>query len=69
MLAVGTATSALPIKSITRKSKNEKISFAGAEDGAPGPVCVQLSKFIRDVQQGKREDEYGWLSLVKEPML
>jgi branched-chain amino acid aminotransferase len=68
VLAAGTAAALLPIKSITMKSKNEKISFAAAET-EPGPVCVQLLETLRGIQQGKLEDKQGWLYKVEKPFL
>jgi branched-chain amino acid aminotransferase len=68
VLAAGTAAALLPIKSITMKSKNDKITFAAAET-EPGPVCVKLLETLRGLQQGKLEDKQGWLYKVERPVL
>ena len=67
VLAAGTAAALVPIRSITMKSKDEKITFAVAET-EPGPVCVKLLETLRGIQQGKLEDKQGWLYEVEKPV-
>jgi branched-chain amino acid aminotransferase len=55
----------VPIKSITSRSQNDKITYLSGEE--PGPVCVKLLTTLKGVQQGKVEDKWGWLDHVKEP--
>ena len=68
VIAAGTAAALLPIKSITMKSKNDKINFTAA-DTEPGPVCAKLLETLRGIQQGKLEDKHGWLYKVERPAL
>lgn len=65
VLAVGTAGTLVPIQSITRKSTNDVFSFNGGSD-EPGPCCAKLLSILKDVQQGKVEDRFGWCSRVTE---
>jgi len=60
-MAVGTAAAVLPIKSITRKSTNEKFSY-GSE---PGKCTTQIYAALKDIMVGKAEDPCGWLMQVQ----
>jgi branched-chain amino acid aminotransferase len=55
----------VPIRSISRKSTNDKFSFL-KQDDEPGPVFVKLLAALKDIQQGKLEDKFGWLESVKK---
>ena len=63
VMAAGTAAALVPIKSITLKSRHEKIDYLHGED--PGPVCLKLLSHLKAVQQGKIEDSFGWCQEVK----
>ncbi|KAI9728928.1 MAG: hypothetical protein M1828_000013 [Chrysothrix sp. TS-e1954] len=63
VMAAGTAAALVPIKSITFKSRSEKIEFLKSED--PGPACLQLLGQLKAVQQGKIKDSFGWCEEVK----
>jgi branched-chain amino acid aminotransferase len=65
VLAVGTAGTLVPIKSITRKSTNDMFSYNGGSD-APGPCCSKLLSILKGIQQGKIEDRFGWCKQVTE---
>jgi branched-chain amino acid aminotransferase len=66
VLAVGTAASVLPIKSIARNSTGDK--FVYHQDGAePGPVGVRLAAELRKVMRGIEEDPFDWLHAVEFP--
>lgn len=67
VMAAGTAASLVPIKSITMRSKGDKFEYAGKEDNEPGPVCVKLLKTLKDIQQGKIEDQFGWNMKINPP--
>lgn len=66
VLAVGTAAAAVPIRSITRKSTNEKIVFEGSS-GAPGTESegAHLARKMGAIQRGIAEDEFGWCCRVE----
>ncbi|KAJ5305729.1 branched-chain amino acid aminotransferase [Penicillium antarcticum] len=65
VMAVGTATLLLPIKSITRRSTGKKILF---NEGKPeaGPCCETLRKAIDDILRGRGQGPEGWSVAVKE---
>lgn len=65
VLAVGTAGTLVPIKSITRMSTDDVFSFNGGCD-EPGPCCAKLSSILKGIQQGKMEDRFGWCRRVTE---
>lgn len=68
--AAGTAASLVPVKSITMRSKNDKIEYMGhekASEGEPGPVILKLLTTLKGIQQGKVEDKFGWLDSVQAP--
>ncbi|TVY89321.1 Aminotransferase [Lachnellula willkommii] len=66
VLAAGTAAALVPIKSITRTSRNETTSYIKADSEEPGPVCVELLRVLKGIQQGKIEDTFGWTSKVSQ---
>ena len=65
VLAVGTAGTLVPIKSITRRSTNDMLSFNDGSD-EPGPCCARLLSIRKGIQQGKIEDRFGWCTKVTE---
>lgn len=65
VLAVGTAGTLVPIKSITRKSTNDVFSFSDDSD-EPGPCCAKLLSILKGIQQGKLEDQFDWCRKVTE---
>ncbi|KAK5082670.1 hypothetical protein LTR05_006550 [Lithohypha guttulata] len=69
IMAAGTAASLVPIKSITMRSRNDKFTFEKAlpSDGGPGPVCKELLKTLKGIQQGVEKDQFGWNKVVKQP--
>ena len=62
VIAVGTAASLLPIKSITRKSTNEKYVY-GSEIGA---CTLALGKRLKDIMKGNVSNPWEWLVQVEE---
>lgn len=66
VMAAGTAAALLPIKSITMRSKNEKILYRDGSDEY-GPVCLKLLTTLQGIQLGKIKDTFGWLEYVSEP--
>ncbi|KAL3420505.1 branched-chain-amino-acid aminotransferase TOXF [Phlyctema vagabunda] len=62
VLAVGTAASILPIKSISRKLTNDKFVYT---DSDVGPVHKQLSQTLKDIQKGRQEENFGWTYSVQ----
>jgi branched-chain amino acid aminotransferase len=65
VMAAGTAASLVPVKGITMRSRGDKFEYAGKEDGEPGPVCLKLLKTLKDIQQGKVKDSFGWNVVVE----
>ena len=61
VFAVGTAAAALPIRTITRLSTDERLEFSGTS-GAAGAQCLgmPLAKSLLDIQAGRAEDPYAW---------
>ena len=66
VMAAGTAAALVPIKSITLKSKNDKITYQGGSS-EPGPAILKLLARYKGIQSGKEEDSFGWRSYVEEP--
>jgi branched-chain amino acid aminotransferase len=65
VLAVGTAASVVPIRSISRKSTSDKFNYLKVAN-EPGPCSLKLLTALKCVQQGKVEDTFGWLEPVQE---
>ncbi|KAI8631512.1 aminotransferase [Xylariaceae sp. FL1651] len=63
VLAVGTAGTLVPIKSITRKSTGDVFSYNNESDER-GPCCAKLLSILKDIQQGRIEDRFGWCTKV-----
>lgn len=57
-MAVGTAAAAVPVRSITRLSTNEKYTFISS-DGVEGRL-VALSRIMASIQRGRDADTEGW---------
>lgn len=66
VMAAGTAASLVPIKSIEIKSRGHMIEYAAAAT-EPGPVCQQLLKVLKGIQQGLEKDRFNWNHTVKQP--
>lgn len=66
VMAAGTAASLVPIKSITMKSKDQKIGYGDGSD-EPGDVCLKLLTTLKDIQMGKIKDQFGWCLNVTAP--
>ena len=67
VMAAGTAASLVPVKSITMRSRDDKFEYAGKEDAEPGPICLKLLKALKDIQQGKIHDQFGWNVEIRAP--
>ena len=65
VMAAGTAAALVPIKSITMRSKAEKLTYQN-ESNEPGPACIKLLTTLKSIQQGKVKDTFGWLEHVRE---
>ncbi|KAL8787401.1 MAG: hypothetical protein Q9195_007776 [Heterodermia aff. obscurata] len=66
VIAVGTAASLVPVKSITMRSKGDRFTYGDGSD-QPGPVVSKLLRTLKGIQMGKIEDEFGWLDYVEDP--
>jgi branched-chain amino acid aminotransferase len=67
VMAAGTAASLVPVKSITMRSRGDKFEYAGKDDGEPGPICLKLLKTLKDIQQGRIKDQFGWNVEIEAP--
>ncbi|OBT62941.1 branched-chain amino acid aminotransferase [Pseudogymnoascus sp. 23342-1-I1] len=67
VIAAGTAAALVPIRSITRRSRDDTFPYIAEETEEPGAVFTKLLTTLQDIQRGKAEDPYGWCELVKEP--
>ncbi len=58
---MGTAAAAVPIRSITRLSTSDKLTFWGTA-GADGVESrlLGLARIMGEIQRGQREDTEGW---------
>jgi len=60
-VAVGTAVAAVPVRSITRLSTDQKFSFRDASGPASaGGRLVRLGCIMSEIQRGRRDDTEGW---------
>ncbi|KAF4635208.1 hypothetical protein G7Y89_g2880 [Cudoniella acicularis] len=66
VLAAGTAAALVPIKSITRNSRNETTSYIPEDSEEPGPICIQLLTTLKGIQLGKIKDTFGWNTKVEQ---
>lgn len=62
VIAVGTAASLLPIRSLVRPSTDEKFVYGDTT----GEYTARLSGALRDIMRGDIEDPFGWVDVVKE---
>lgn len=60
VLAAGTAAALLPIRSITRPSTSESVSYIDDSSEEPGPVCSKLLSTLKGIQAGNIKDTFGW---------
>ncbi len=67
VLAAGTAAALVPIKSITRNSRNETFKYIEADSEEPGPICVKLLSTLKGIQAGTLKDTFGW-NMKVEPV-
>ncbi|EHL03429.1 putative branched-chain-amino-acid aminotransferase TOXF [Glarea lozoyensis 74030] len=64
VFAAGTAAALVPIKSITRTSRDVTTEYIKADSEEPGPICVKVLSTLKGIQQGKIEDTFGWNTKV-----
>ncbi|KAL0254692.1 hypothetical protein SLS55_009214 [Diplodia seriata] len=64
VLAAGTAAALVPIKSIARRSTNDKFEYVKGDE--PGPLCVKLLASLQGIQRGKLDDPFGWRDSIQE---
>jgi branched-chain amino acid aminotransferase len=62
VVAVGTAASLLPIRSLHRPSTGETFGYGATT----GEVTARLGSAMRDLMRGKSVDGFGWIVEVKE---
>ncbi|KAH3976646.1 hypothetical protein HBH98_160060 [Parastagonospora nodorum] len=62
VIAVGTAASLLPIRSLVRHSTDQKFVYGEKT----GECTARLSGALRDIMRGNIEDPFGWVDVVKE---
>lgn len=67
VVAAGTAAALVPIRSITMRSRNDRLIFDGGESGQGGEVCVKLLRALKGIQHGEIEDPFGWNYMVEKP--
>ena len=65
VVAAGTAVSLAAIRSITMRSRNDKFTYQN-DSQELGPACVKLLTALKSIQQGKQQDQFGWLDYVHE---
>jgi branched-chain amino acid aminotransferase len=81
VVAVGTASSLVPIRSIIRRNQrlrlppgprvfqhgaSETVTYITESQRQAGPVYTKLHQHLQDIQTGKAEDKFGWRCAVKE---
>ncbi|KAJ6023760.1 Branched-chain amino acid aminotransferase II [Penicillium herquei] len=66
VMAVGTAASLVPIRSITHQSRGD--NFVYTTETTAGPVCQKLHSELISVQRGDSEDQEAWCYEVKQVM-
>ncbi|KAB8233428.1 hypothetical protein ETB97_000740 [Aspergillus alliaceus] len=68
IIACGTAAALVPIRSITMRSRGDRLAYEAGEDGqSGGDVCVKLLQTLKGIQSGKIEDKFGWTFSVERP--
>lgn len=60
--ACGTAAVITPIREINDRDTGE--SYYYCKDGNAGPISTKLYDRLRDVQEGRVEDKFGWVTLI-----
>lgn len=60
--ACGTAAVITPIKEIHDRDTNA--SYKYCPDGHAGPISTKLYNRLRDIQEGREEDKWGWVTLI-----
>ncbi|KAI1173353.1 aminotransferase [Nemania sp. FL0916] len=65
VLAVGTASALVPMKSISRKSTGDVFTYNDESDEI-GPCCAKLLAVLKAIQQGTAEDRFRWCLKVVE---
>ena len=50
----------MPIRSITRPSTGETVSYIEDISQSPGPICEKLLRALKGIQSGKIKDTFGW---------
>jgi hypothetical protein len=64
---VGTAVSVASVGSITRRATGDEITYS--PDEKPGSCATFLLKKLQEIQLGKTEDTFAWLTRVGEGAL
>lgn len=65
-MAAGTAAALVPIRSITRKSTNDKFSYLPEGSDEPGPIFNKMIAALKGIQLGKIKGPEGWCVPVTE---
>ena len=65
-MAAGTAATLVPIRSITRKSTNEKFSYLPDGSNEPGPIFAKILVALKGIQLGKIKAPEGWTVPITE---
>lgn len=65
-MAAGTAAGIVPIRSITRRSRNDVFQYIAEDSEEPGPIFNNLLATLQGIQRGKIADPYGWCQIVQE---
>ncbi|CAD6504541.1 BgTH12-00050 [Blumeria graminis f. sp. triticale] len=66
VIAAGTAAALVPIRSITRKSKNQTFTYIPDDLSSPGKVYTHLLETLKAIQYGLVEDKFGWNTVVDQ---
>lgn len=67
VIAAGTAAALVPIRSITRRSKDDTFEYIKEGSEEPGPIFSELLKKLQNIQRGIEKDPYKWCEVVAEP--
>ena len=57
VMGSGTAAVITPVSSVTHAGKEHRVG-----DGHPGPVSMKLHESLTNIQYGRAEDPYGWIT-------
>ena len=60
MFLTGTAAVIAPVGKVITHGEHIEIG-----DGQPGPTTLKLREALTDIQTGKSEDKYGWLTHIE----